>query len=96
MAEEGKAEEIIIIEEDGGLSDDKSSEAQPEEAEEKKKKKQLLIIIGLLIMGGFPVHRISWLDGYKTGQLVARGADGAVMPYPPSSLAAAGHCSHWA
>jgi hypothetical protein len=43
----------------------------------------ILIIIGLLIGGGFAIHRISWLDGYKTGQLVARGADGAVMPYPP-------------
>jgi len=43
----------------------------------------ILIIIGLLIMGGFSIHRISWMDGYKTGQLVARGADGAVMPYPP-------------
>ena len=43
----------------------------------------VLIIIGLLIMGGFAIHRISWLDGYKTGQLVARGADGTVMPYPP-------------
>jgi hypothetical protein len=43
----------------------------------------IVIIIGLLIMGSFAVYRISWLDGYKTGQLVAHGADGTVMPYPP-------------
>lgn len=44
----------------------------------------ILIIIGLLILGGFAFYRISWLDGYKTGQLVAAGiADGTVAPYVP-------------
>ena len=44
----------------------------------------ILIIIGLLMLGGFAIYRISWLEGYKTGQLVAAGiADGTVMPYAP-------------
>jgi hypothetical protein len=43
----------------------------------------ILIIVGMLILGGFAIYRISWLDGYKTGQLVAHGAEGTVVPYLP-------------
>ena len=44
----------------------------------------ILIIIGLLMLGGFAIYRISWLEGYKTGQLVTAGiAGGTVMPYAP-------------
>jgi hypothetical protein len=40
-----------------------------------------LIIIGLLILGGFTIHRIGWSQGYQMGQLVAGGEKGAVAPY---------------
>ena len=44
----------------------------------------ILIIIGMLIVGGFVFYRISWLEGYRTGQMVAAGvADGTVVPYVP-------------
>jgi hypothetical protein len=44
----------------------------------------ILIIIGMLIAGGFVFYRISWLEGYRTGQMVAAGvADGTVVPYVP-------------
>ena len=38
-----------------------------------------LIIVGLLILGGFAIHRIGWAEGYRMGQL-APGADGGVVP----------------
>ena len=42
----------------------------------------ILIVIGLLMLGGFAIYRISWLEGYRMGQLVADGmADGKLVPY---------------
>jgi hypothetical protein len=42
----------------------------------------ILILIGLLMLGGFAIYRISWLEGYQMGQLAAAGiTDGRVMPY---------------
>jgi hypothetical protein len=40
-----------------------------------------LIIVSLLILAGFAVHRISWSQGYRMGQLAAGGESGAVAPY---------------
>ena len=42
-----------------------------------------LIIIGLLIVGGFAIHRIGWSEGYRMGQLAAGGEGGATVPYGP-------------
>jgi hypothetical protein len=39
-----------------------------------------LIVIGLLILGGFAIHRIGWTEGYRMGQLADSGG-GAVAPY---------------
>jgi hypothetical protein len=40
-----------------------------------------LIVVGVVIGGGFAIHRISWSQGYRTGQLAAGGEEGAVAPY---------------
>jgi hypothetical protein len=40
-----------------------------------------LIVVGLVIGGGFAIHRISWSQGYRMGQLVAGGEEGALAPY---------------
>lgn len=51
----------------------------------------ILLIIGLLVAGGFGFYRISWLEGYRTGQMVAVGvADGTVVPYVPYRLGCGG------
>jgi hypothetical protein len=51
----------------------------------------ILLIIGVLVVGGFAFYRISWLEGYRTGQLVAAGvADGAIVPYAPYRLGCGG------
>ena len=49
-----------------------------------------LIFIGLLIVGGFAVHRLGWSDGYRMGQLAAGGEGGAVTPYAPYGFGASG------
>jgi hypothetical protein len=43
----------------------------------------LLIIVGLLILGGFAIHRTGWAQGYRMGQMAAGITDGAVVPYVP-------------
>ena len=40
-----------------------------------------LIVVGLVIGGGFAIHRISWSQGYRMGQLAAGGEEGALAPY---------------
>jgi hypothetical protein len=40
-----------------------------------------LVVVGLVIGGGFAIHRISWSQGYRMGQLAAGGEEGAVAPY---------------
>jgi len=45
-----------------------------------------LIVVGLVIGGGFAIHRISWSQGYRMGQLAAGGEEGAVAPYAPYRL----------
>ena len=41
-----------------------------------------LIIVSLLfILGGLAIHRISWSQGYRMGQLAAGGEGVAVVPY---------------
>jgi hypothetical protein len=45
-----------------------------------------LIVVGLVIVGGFAIHRISWSQGYRTGQLAAGGEEGALAPYAPYRL----------
>ena len=43
-----------------------------------------LIVVGLLIiLGGFAIHRLSWSQGYRMGQLAAGGEGIAVVPYGP-------------
>jgi hypothetical protein len=42
-----------------------------------------LIVVGLVIGGGFAIHRISWSQGYRMGQLAAGGEEGALAPYGP-------------
>ncbi len=42
-----------------------------------------LIVIGLLIIGGFVIHRIGWSQGYVAGQLAAGSEEGAAAPYAP-------------
>jgi hypothetical protein len=42
-----------------------------------------LILIGLLILGGFAIHRIGWTEGYRMGQLAVGGEGGTVAPYAP-------------
>lgn len=42
-----------------------------------------LIIVDLLILGGFAIHRISWSQGYRMGQLAVGGGGDAVVPYAP-------------
>jgi hypothetical protein len=45
-----------------------------------------LVVIGLLIIGGFAIHRIGWSQGYVAGQLAAGGEEGAAAPYAPYSF----------
>jgi len=40
-----------------------------------------LIIISLLILGGFAIHRIGWLQGYRMGQLAASSERSMTVPY---------------
>ena len=40
-----------------------------------------LIIVSLLVVGGFAIHRISWFQGYRMGQLAAGSEGVAVVPY---------------
>lgn len=40
-----------------------------------------LIVIGLLIMGGWAIHRTGWSEGYAMGQLAAGGEAGGTAPY---------------
>ena len=42
-----------------------------------------LIVVGLLILSGFAIHRIGWLQGYRIGQSAIGGEGGAVVPYAP-------------
>lgn len=43
-----------------------------------------LVIIGLLIAGGWAVHRIGWSQGYAMGQLAAEGEAASSLAYGPS------------
>ena len=43
----------------------------------------LIIVSLLIILGGFAIHRISWSQGYRMGQLAAGGEGVAVMPHAP-------------
>ena len=45
-----------------------------------------LIVVGLVIGGGFAIHRISWSQGYRMGQLAAGGEEGAFAPFAPYGL----------
>jgi hypothetical protein len=45
----------------------------------------MLVIIGLLIGGGWAVHRLGWTEGYAVGTGVAGGEISAV-PYAPGGL----------
>lgn len=40
-----------------------------------------LVAIGLLILGGFAIHRIGWLQGYRMGQLAAGSERSMTAPY---------------
>ena len=41
----------------------------------------LIIVSLLIILGRFAIHRISWSQGYRMGQLAAGGEGVAVVPY---------------
>ena len=43
----------------------------------------LIIVSLLVILGGFAIHRISWSQGYRMGQLTAGGEGIAAVPYAP-------------
>jgi hypothetical protein len=45
-----------------------------------------LIIIGLLVAGGWAIHRIGWSEGYRMGQMATTGEVGAAVPYAPYGL----------
>jgi hypothetical protein len=45
-----------------------------------------LIVIGLLLVGGWAIHRIGWSQGYATGQLATGGQEAAIGPYAPYGL----------
>jgi hypothetical protein len=45
-----------------------------------------LIIVGLLIVGGWAVHRIGWSQGYAMGQLAVAGETAAPVPYAQPDL----------
>jgi hypothetical protein len=49
-----------------------------------------LIIFGLMILGGFAIHQISWSQGYRMGQLAAGSESGAVVPYVPYGFGRSG------
>lgn len=44
-----------------------------------------LLVIGLLIVGGWAIHRIGWSEGYAFAQQAA-GSETATVPYGPSGL----------
>ncbi len=44
-----------------------------------------LVVIGLLIMGGWAIHRIGWSEGYAFAQQAA-GSEATTVPYAPSGL----------
>ena len=43
----------------------------------------LIVVSLLIILGGFAIHRISWSQGYRMGQLATGGEGVAVVPYAP-------------
>jgi hypothetical protein len=45
----------------------------------------LVVLAGLLITGGWAIHRIGWTEGYAVGTGVAAGEASAV-PYAPTGL----------
>jgi hypothetical protein len=45
----------------------------------------LVILIGLLIGGGWAVHRIGWTEGYAAGAAAAAG-EVTIVPYAPGGL----------
>jgi len=49
----------------------------------------LVVVAGLLITGGWAVHRIGWSEGYAAGIGRAAGGVGSV-PYAPTGLSYAG------
>ena len=42
-----------------------------------------LVVVGLLIAGGFVIHRLGWSQGYRMGELTAGGEESAAPPYAP-------------
>jgi hypothetical protein len=44
-----------------------------------------LVVIGLLIMGGWAIHRMGWSEGYAFAQQAA-GSEAATVPYALSGL----------
>jgi hypothetical protein len=49
----------------------------------------LVIMVGLLIMGGWAIHRIGWTEGYAVGAALAAGEANPV-PYAPTGLSYVG------
>jgi flagellar biosynthesis protein FliQ len=49
----------------------------------------LVVLAGLLITGGWAVHRIGWTEGYAVGRGVAAGEVNSV-PYAPTGLSYVG------
>lgn len=45
----------------------------------------MVIVVGLLVAGGWAIHRIGWTEGYAMATRTATGEVGAV-PYAPSGL----------
>jgi hypothetical protein len=49
----------------------------------------LVVVAGLLITGGWAIHRIGWTEGYAVGRGVAAGEVSSV-PYAPTGLSYVG------
>lgn len=45
-----------------------------------------VIIVGLLVVGGWAIHRIGWSEGYAVGQLTDGGGELSTPPYAPIGL----------
>jgi flagellar biosynthesis protein FliQ len=45
----------------------------------------LVVVAGLLITGGWAIHRIGWTEGYAVGAGVAAG-EASPVPYAPTGL----------
>jgi hypothetical protein len=43
----------------------------------------MVVLIGLLIAGGFTIHRLGWSQGYAAAELSARGEEAATPPLAP-------------